>query len=185
MKKIIWLFNLLAASLIFSACSQTAGNTGTVYVVSTNDMHANVLNYDSGIDLALVSGLKQQYDALLFDAGDALQGAPLAILSDGDDVLSLMKTAGYDAMALGNHEFDYGQEKLLEHAANASFLTLCSNVLKENEELLSSLSLSNKGCYAVFEKNGYKIGVFALTTRQTLQSTDNRLLLGIKFKDDL
>lgn len=185
MKKIIWLFNLLAASLIFSACSQTAGNTGTVYVVSTNDMHANVLNYDSGIDLALVSGLKQQYDALLFDAGDALQGAPLAILSDGDDVLSLMKTAGYDAMALGNHEFDYGQEKLLEHAANASFLTLCSNVLKENEELLSSLSLSNKGCYAVFEKNGYKIGVFALTTRQTLQSTDNRLLLGIKFKDEI
>lgn len=185
MKKIIWLFNLLAASLIFSACSQTAGNTGTVYVVSTNDMHANVLNYDSGIDLALVSGLKQQYDALLFDAGDALQGAPLAILSDGDDVLSLMKTAGYDAMALGNHEFDYGQEKLLEHAANAGFLTLCSNVLKENEELLSSLSLSNKGCYAVFEKNGYKIGVFALTTRQTLQSTDNRLLLGIKFKDEI
>ncbi|EFY07735.1 5'-nucleotidase, C-terminal domain protein [Succinatimonas hippei YIT 12066] len=148
-------------------------------------MHANVLNYDSGIDLALVSGLKQQYDALLFDAGDALQGAPLAILSDGDDVLSLMKTAGYDAMALGNHEFDYGQEKLLEHAANAGFLTLCSNVLKENEELLSSLSLSNKGCYAVFEKNGYKIGVFALTTRQTLQSTDNRLLLGIKFKDEI
>ena len=185
MKKIIWLFNLLAASLIFSGCSQTAGNTGTVYVVSTNDMHANVLNYDSGIDLALVSGLKQQYDALLFDAGDALQGAPLAILSDGDDVLSLMKTAGYDAMALGNHEFDYGQEKLLEHAANAGFLTLCSNVLKENEELLSSLSLSNKGCYAVFEKNGYKIGVFALTTRQTLQSTDNRLLLGIKFKDEI
>ena len=164
MKKIIWLFNLLAASLIFSGCSQTAGNTGTVYVVSTNDMHANVLNYDSGIDLALVSGLKQQYDALLFDAGDALQGAPLAILSDGDDVLSLMKTAGYDAMALGNHEFDYGQEKLLEHAANAGFLTLCSNVLKENEELLSSLSLSNKGCYAVFE---------------------NRLLLGIKFKDEI
>ena len=185
MKKIIWLFNLLAASLIFSGCSQTAGNTGTVYVVSTNDMHANVLNYDSGIDLALVSGLKQQYDALLFDAGDALQGAPLAILSDGDDVLSLMKTAGYDAMAIGNHEFDYGQEKLLEHAANAGFLTLCSNVLKENEELLSSLSLSNKGCYAVFEKNGYKIGVFALTTRQTLQSTDNRLLLGIKFKDEI
>ena len=185
MKKIIWLFNLLAASLIFSGCSQTASNTGTVYVVSTNDMHANVLNYDSGIDLALVSGLKQQYDALLFDAGDALQGAPLAILSDGDDVLSLMKTAGYDAMALGNHEFDYGQEKLLEHAANAGFLTLCSNVLKENEELLSSLSLSNKGCYAVFEKNGYKIGVFALTTRQTLQSTDNRLLLGIKFKDEI
>ena len=185
MKKIIWLFNLLAASLIFSGCSQTAGNTGTVYVVSTNDMHANVLNYDSGIDLALVSGLKQQYDALLFDAGDALQGAPLAILSDGDDVLSLMKTAGYDAMALGNHEFDYGQEKLLEYAANAGFLTLCSNVLKENEELLSSLSLSNKGCYAVFEKNGYKIGVFALTTRQTLQSTDNRLLLGIKFKDEI
>ena len=38
---------------------------------------------------------------------------------------------------------------------------------------------------AVFEKNGYKIGVFALTTRQTLQSTDNRLLLGIKFKDEI
>ena len=181
MKKIIRLFSVLAIALIFSGCSQTTDNN-TVYVISTNDMHANVLNYDNGIDLALVAGLKQHYDALLFDAGDALQGSPLAILSDGDDVLSLMKTAGYDAMALGNHEFDYGQDKLLDHAANAGFLTLCSNVLKENEELFSSLNLPNSGRYAVFEKNGFKIGVFALTTRQTLQSTDNRLLLGLKFK---
>ena len=167
MKKIIWLFSILAAVLIFNGCSQTA-DTDTVYIISTNDMHANVLNYDTGIDLALVAGLKQQYDALLFDAGDALQGSPLAILSDGDDVLSLMNAAGYDAMTLGNHEFDYGQEKLLEHAANADFLTLCSN-----------------GRYAVFEKNGFKIGVFALTTRQTLQSTDNRLLLGLKFQEEI
>ena len=184
MKKIIWLFSILAAVLIFNGCSQTA-DTDTVYIISTNDMHANVLNYDTGIDLALVAGLKQQYDALLFDAGDALQGSPLAILSDGDDVLSLMNAAGYDAMTLGNHEFDYGQEKLLEHAANADFLTLCSNVLKGKEELLYSLNLPNNGRYAVFEKNGFKIGVFALTTRQTLQSTDNRLLLGLKFQEEI
>lgn len=184
MKKIIWIFSILAASLILSACSQTADNN-TVYIISTNDMHADVLDYDNGIDLALVAGLKRQYDALLFDAGDALQGSPLAILSDGDDVLSLMKTAGYDAMALGNHEFDYGQDKLLEHAANADFLTLCSNVVKGNKKLLNSLNLPNDGNYAVFEKNGFKIGVFALTTRQTLQSTDNRLLLGLKFKDEI
>ena len=109
MKKIIWLFSILAASLIFSGCSQNTDNN-TVYIISTNDMHADVLDYDNGIDLALVAGLKRQYDALLFDAGDALQGSPLAILSDGDDVLSLMKTAGYDAMALGNHEFEQFSE---------------------------------------------------------------------------
>ena len=130
MKKLFLFFKALLTSLLLSACCEL-NTDNIVYIVSTNDMHANVLNHNKQIDLALISGLKKHYDALLFDAGDAVQGAPLAALSDGDDVISLMNAAGYDAMTLGNHEFDYGQNKLFEHAASANFLTLCSNVYKD------------------------------------------------------
>ena len=184
MKKLFLFFKALLTSLLLSACCEL-NTDNIVYIVSTNDMHANVLNHNKQIDLALISGLKKHYDALLFDAGDAVQGAPLAALSDGDDVISLMNAAGYDAMTLGNHEFDYGQNKLFEHAASANFLTLCSNVYKDKKPLLNNLNLPNEGRYAVFNKNGFKIGVFALTTVQTLQSTDYRLLNTLNFENEV
>ena len=120
MKKIIWLFNLLAASLIFSACSQTAGNTGTVYVVSTNDMHANVLNYDSGIDLALVSGLKQQYDALLF----------LHLIIHWEKACCLL---GSQAGLLCNKLLHF-HLKLIRREARRLALTCCMNKHKQQHE---------------------------------------------------
>ena len=60
-------------------------------------------------------------NALLIDAGDATQGATFATVSQGKDVIEVMNTAGYDAMAAGNHEFDYGTEQLLANVEAADF----------------------------------------------------------------
>ena len=49
----------------------------------------------------------------LVDAGDAIQGAPVGTLSEGEYLVQIMNKAGYDFAVPGNHEFDYGMEKLL------------------------------------------------------------------------
>ena len=50
----------------------------------------------------------------LVDAGDAIQGAPIGTLSEGGDIVSVMNQVGYDFAIPGNHEFDYGMDRLLE-----------------------------------------------------------------------
>ena len=50
----------------------------------------------------------------LVDAGDAIQGAPIGTLSEGGDIVSIMNQVGYDFAIPGNHEFDYGMDRLLE-----------------------------------------------------------------------
>ena len=73
-----------------------------------------------GIDY--VAGLKQATpNSLLVDAGDATQGAPLASLTKGSAPIDLMNAAGYDAMCLGNHEFDFGLDNLVANVEAAEF----------------------------------------------------------------
>lgn len=187
MKKLSLFVLVLGAVALLSSCthSDSLQADQTVYIVSTNDVHANVLPRADGIDLSLVAALKQRYDALLLDAGDALQGAPLAIFSDGADVISLMNCASYDAMVPGNHEFDYWQDQLLAHAAAANFPLLSSNVKKEGKPLFSGLAVPHDGRFAILENKGYRLGIFALTTRQTEQSADYRLLTGLEFENEV
>lgn len=154
-----------------------------VYVVSTNDMHSMILNRKDALDLADVSALSQYYHALLLDSGDAAQGTALALLSEGRDVTSLMNAAGYDAAALGNHEFDFGQQALLDRAAIAEFPFIVSNVTRDGKPLLAGYP--QDGRYTILEQDGRRIGIFALTTRQTVTSSDKRMLEGLEFADEI
>ena len=86
-------------------------------ILHTNDVHGYLSPSDDCLGLAAVAQLKadylaQGYDVLLLDAGDVLQGNMLVGFNKGEDVPALMETAGYDVMALGNHEFDYGADVL-------------------------------------------------------------------------
>lgn len=160
------------------------GQAITVY--HTNDVHGN---QGGGIGLAGVSALKKNTAAsLLVDAGDATQGLALASLSKGEDVIELMNLAGYDAMAAGNHEFDYGQEQLKKNASLAEFPILSANVKKDGEPFLKGTygdEKNNNGQYTVIEKAGAKIGIFGLTTQNTRTSSNPKGLTGITFEDEI
>ena len=81
----------------------------------TNDSHGRVKKDSSIIGIDVISAIKNNtINSLLLDDGDTLHGLPFATLKKGEDIVSLMKLAGYDAMALGNHDFNYGYERLLE-----------------------------------------------------------------------
>ena len=179
-KKLLTL--LLAAAMVLSlvACGEKkpapgkdATATEPVVILHTNDVHGAIENY------AKVAALADKYEAegayvLVLDAGDFSQGSSYVSLSEGATAIELMNMVGYDAVALGNHEFDYGFEALKKNMESAQFPVLAANV-KYNGELAFDDA-------AVFTTpGGTKIGVFGLDTPETATKAHPGKIQGVTF----
>lgn len=154
--------------------------SATITVYTTNDIHGVVAEIpDNGvIGLPMIAGIKASTEnAILIDAGDATQGQSFATVDTGKHVIDVMNAAGYDAMAAGNHDFDYGAEVLLANEENADFPILSANTLKDGEPLLEH--------HTVIEAGGYNIGIIGLTTTSTATSTNPEKLEGITFENEI
>jgi 5'-nucleotidase len=120
----------------------------TLTILHTNDIHGHVLP-SKGSDeptglVALGRAIRQERDralaageaVLLLDAGDIFQGTPEGNLTRGEIVVDWMNHLRYDAMTLGNHEFDYGLKTPKELAAMATFPFLGANIQDETTGLI-------------------------------------------------
>ncbi len=179
---------LLAAAVLFALPAlpvngEPVGESKSVVILHTNDMHGALTGSGSAIGADLAAALKQRDDAILVDGGDATQGVALASQSQGESVIEIMNAAGYDAMALGNHEFDYGLSQLQKLRAKASFPFLSANTVY-NGGLLCADENSD-GAHLLIEKNGVKVGIFALTTTDTVSATKPENLVGVTFLDEV
>ena len=178
-KKLLSLLLAIAMLFTLAACGEKpvmgkdATATEPVVVLHTNDVHGAIENY------AKVAVLADQYAAegayvLVLDAGDFSQGDSTVSLSEGATAIELMNMVGYDAVALGNHEFDYGYEVLKKNMESANFPVLAANV-KYNGELAFDDA-------AVFTTpGGTKIGVFGLDTPETATKAHPGKIAGVTF----
>ena len=146
---------------------------GSIIILHTNDVHGQTDRY------AQVAALKQTYEkmgayVLLFDAGDYIQGDPTVSLSEGATAVELMNLAGYDAAALGNHEFDYGYENLVKLAKEAKFPILSANTLYNG-------SVAFEDHVTFTAPDGTKIGVFGLETPETATKAHPAKIKGVTF----
>ncbi len=159
------------------------GDGNSVVILHTNDMHGSLVGSSSVIGSDYVAALKKAENAILADGGDATQGVALASQSKGMDIIKIMNAAGYDVMALGNHEFDYGQEQLRKFRELANFPIISANTYVDGNILCGAED--NNGENVIIEKNGIKVGIFALTTRSTATSTKPENLTGVEFRDEI
>ena len=178
-KKLLSLLLAFAMVISLAACEKKpvmgkdATATEPVVIVHTNDVHGAIQGY------AKVAALADKYEAegayvLVLDAGDFSQGDPAVNVSEGATAIEMMNMAGYDAVALGNHEFDYGFEALKKNMENAQFPVLAANV-KYNGELAFDDA-------AVFTTpGGTKIGVFGLDTPETATKAHPGKIQGVTF----
>jgi 5'-nucleotidase/UDP-sugar diphosphatase len=168
-------------------------------ILHTNDMHSELIphspavDYRSGEENPAVGGFarlataveeiredkrKEGEPVLLFDAGDFLGGAPFAWLAlDGYAAeLTIMQEMGYDAVTIGNHEYDYGPDVLAQYLLRAGYPEAQQKtlVLASNTEASSNHPLAARGLYSktsMFElENGLKVGVFALIGKDAVLS---------------
>lgn len=157
-----------------------AQNAIKITIVHTNDTHSRV-NEGDGMGLAKVSSLikelkQQNPNTLVLDAGDTFHGQTIATLSKGQSIANIMNTIGYDAMAPGNHDFNYGYERLLELDGITNFPILAANIKKaDGSDLFTP--------YIIKEIAGVKIGIFGLATPETTYKTHPDNVKGLAFKD--
>lgn len=154
-------------------------------ILHTNDMHGFFLEgkYDGMGAAKLATFFKQTKkenpNTLVLDAGDAIQGSNLVTLSDGENAIKIMNAMGYDAMAAGNHEFDYGKEQLDKIVKLANFPILAANITykKDNSAYLED--------YIIKEIDGIKVAIFGLETPETTYKSHPDSTKDLKIEDPL
>jgi 2',3'-cyclic-nucleotide 2'-phosphodiesterase (5'-nucleotidase family) len=98
---------------------------------------------------------------ILLSAGDMFQGTPISNIFKGEPVIKMMNYLKFDAMTIGNHEFDWGQELLQTWIKNSNFPYLASNIIKNGDYL------PNVKPYVILERKELKIAIIGLTTPET------------------
>lgn len=116
-------------------------------------------------------------DTLLFDIGDFFQGRPVGTVTNGRAVMDYMNAIGYDAMTIGNHEFDISPADLIETLRMAQFPIVSSNVVyTDTGEFPDYLRP-----YTIIERLGVKIGIVGMTTTDTEKMSFPENIRGIDF----
>jgi 5'-nucleotidase/UDP-sugar diphosphatase len=101
------------------------------------------------------------YGFLLFDGGDVFKGTPLGDFTKGQSTVDFYKRAGYDAVAVGNHDFDFGWEVLRAMVDSSGLPWFAANLHVAGTDTQPPWLSSGR----VFERGGIKIGVFGLITK--------------------
>lgn len=148
-------------------------------IIHTNDVHGQLtdnIGYD-GLAAYIEERTAAGDEIILLDAGDAFQGKIEVNAFEGESALDIMNTLGYDAMAVGNHDFEFKAERLFELRDNADFPLLAANVFYEDT---GEPAFSDS---VIIPTSDYKIGVFGLSTPETKATTregntDNLVFVG-------
>ena len=155
-----------------------------LFIIHTNDVHARVTaGEDDGAGYAKLATIIKTTrsitnNVLVLDAGDVTHGTNFANLFNGATIGDLLIMSGYDAVAPGNHDFNYGIDNLLalsDAAEEVSDLkVLSANITDEDGYLLFQP-------YQLYDFNGFKVCVIGLTTPDTKTKSHPKNTEGVEF----
>ncbi|MFR7350115.1 5'-nucleotidase C-terminal domain-containing protein [Peptoniphilus sp.] len=162
---------LMMMTTVFTSLPVAAEEAKTtkheIVILHTNDVHARVKSdeREKAIGYGKIKTYKDELvkegkTVIAIDAGDVLHGTTFATISRGDSIIKLLNEVGYDYMVPGNHDFNYGYQRLVELTGQGKFKTLASNVVTEQGK---RDFLEND----IKEVDGVKIGFFGLCTPET------------------
>ena len=169
--KVLTLSLLLALLIgLMGGCGSDDGQQDIV-VLYTGDVYCAV---DENIGYAGLAAYKKQVEeetpyVALVDCGDALQGDAIGTISQGEYLVDIMNKVGYDFAVLGNHEFDYGMERLAElmEMSDAAYLGCNVDYTGSGENALSALQQ-----YEIVDYGDTKVAFIGISAPESIsQST--------------
>ena len=124
----------------------------------TSDVHGNLCRQNSGLIRIgmLLDNIGRNENSFLIDCGDFIQGGAVNRLEKGSLMMKTANLLNYDFMVLGNHDFDFGVDNMLEVYSTSSAEILSANVKFNKLETLPC---------KIIERNGVKIGFIGMTER--------------------
>jgi 5'-nucleotidase / UDP-sugar diphosphatase len=157
------------AAMLFCMPGRSLAAVANISVLYTGDTHGHLKSfiYDSvkpvgGVAKRAIYFQDRRKHAkmnwLMLDSGNAISGTPLSDIFQGYIDIEAMNRLGYDAMALGEHEFDYGVGVLKQRISEAKFPVLCANVT------YTDTGKPFTKPYTIIERDGVKIAIIGLIT---------------------
>ncbi|NNE44422.1 MAG: multifunctional 2',3'-cyclic-nucleotide 2'-phosphodiesterase/5'-nucleotidase/3'-nucleotidase, partial [Gemmatimonadetes bacterium] len=190
------LLTALCLSLTAAAASPGHAEIVRLTVVHTNDIHGGIAGSDAtfmnrefpprlggAASMAtLLRKLRADVEAgdghfLLMDAGDTFQGTPIGTLTKGRAVIDFMNEAGYDALAIGNHDFDEGLENCVELCKRAKFPVVAANL--KDEETGDVVDWVEP--WIIKDYGNLRIGIIGLITPETTNMSFPANIAGLEF----
>ena len=150
----------------------------TLTILYTDDEHGWMAGKKEGSGAANLLGLWREsfgYDAndpsfLVLSGGDNWTGPAISTWFKGESMAQVMNLMGYDASAVGNHEFDFGLEAMKSTIASSVFPYLAANmVLKSTGQPPTDLGVQP---YAIFDTGQVRVGVIGLANAATPKVTN-------------
>ena len=184
-------FHLILIIALLTSMSAVAKKQKQLVILHTNDTHSAILPLNSQLPDTMKAGragflrriamLKEERqkdpDLLLFDSGDFSQGSAYYTMFKGDVEVGLMNQMGYDAVTIGNHEFDFGLDNMARLFRMATFPVVCTNY-----DFTGTPCEGLVKPYVILKRHGVKIGVFALAPKmEGLVAAKN--CVGVKYLD--
>ncbi len=168
---------------VFAQTLQDESLKGKTIIMDTNDSHGRIVANEESCGLSGVSALKKFYidrgaEVILLDAGDTLHGLTTATLDKGQSISKLLDMVGYTAISPGNHDYNYGFEYLYSLTQTANYKVLASNVV-----ILGTNTWAFGYSDLIIEKNRKKIGIFGISTPETVFSTHPNNVKSLIFND--
>lgn len=194
MKKFRLMASLFAVLLILGGCAGISGYTPSdtehsLTVLHTNDHHGHPMAFfdypspgQGGLPAraSLVKAIRTENpNVLVLDAGDLNTGRPESNFFKAQPDIQGYNYIQYDALALGNHEFDINMDQMQAQIAAAEFPWLCANAKKDGKYL------PNVKPYIIKDYPGFKVAVLGLVTARTAQTGNPDNIQGITFEDEV
>lgn len=164
----------IACFLPVISAAEESNEKVVINILTVNDFHGALSEGGKNPGMAkLAAFLKEEVaknpaGTIIVSAGDMFQGTPESNMLYGEPVVEAMNELGFSAMAIGNHEFDWGIQVLKERIAQSNFPYLAANIIDKATGRVVSFVKP----YTLVEKNGVKIAIIGLATPETAYKTN-------------
>ncbi len=180
----------LSAGLLLSCSKDTSGDDiadpSRIVILYTNDEHGWMEPTESTGGATGLLGLWEEVEGfsadgpyLILSGGDMWTGPAISTWFEGESMVEVMNAMGYQAAAIGNHEFDFTVEGLKARMAQSDFPLLSANIRLRTDGSIPDYITP----YVIQTVNGVQVGLIGLTTTSTYTSTAPGNVVDLDFID--
>lgn len=179
------LIGLLTFLLILGSISFILAAEKEITILSINDFHGSLAPAGKNVGaVKLVDAIKTEKaknpeGTIIVSAGDNYQGSAMSNLLYGEPVSAMFKEMGVELSAVGNHEFDWGVDKITKWAEEGKLTFVCTNIYDKR----TNEPVDWAEPFVILERRGVRVGFIGLATPETAYKTLKANVENYEFRD--